>query len=80
MHTRLWTAKESVMKFFGKGLSLGAENISLYTEDCRPVAAVCSGKKLHLWNTSHEDYEITICSEQNVFPDDINFMSLDKLV
>ena len=65
IYTRMWTAKESVMKKTGGGLSVGAKNISLDIIEERPVSASVSGieGEFILHNFSDGDYEITVCSE-----------------
>lgn len=39
--TRLWTVKESVMKYFGTGISLGAKNIHVNMTE--PITVTCEG-------------------------------------
>ena len=39
--TRLWTIKESVMKYFGAGISIGAKNIHVNIGD--PITVTCDG-------------------------------------
>lgn len=81
VYTRMWTAKESIMKKTGEGLSLGAENISLDTEGDRPVSAslIGTGDRFFLHNMSYEEYELTVCSEYGYFAE-IEFCELKKMM
>ena len=65
---RLWTIKESVMKYLGTGLSLGPERISIRLDG--PLAASCEEYDLSGVRFTEFDFEkrhITVCSEHKVF-------------
>jgi len=65
---RLWTVKESVMKYLGTGLSLGPERISIRLDG--PLAASCEEYDLSGVRFTEFDFEkrhITVCSEHKVF-------------
>ncbi len=72
LYTRLWTMKESIMKFYGTGISMNPKNIVFNLEktgfDDPPV---CYNEKaledLHITHFQHDDYHISICSKDKGF-------------
>lgn len=76
--TKLWTAKESVMKYFGTGIGLEPKRICINMK--KPVRVQCEGydtNQLRLTFYKHDDYYITICSEYEDFaskPEWINLL------
>ena len=67
-YTRLWTAKESIMKHSGQGISLDPKKIELFRDDNHPgrLSAIaekydCTG--LTLFFLSEGDYQISLCSK-----------------
>ncbi len=67
LFTRLWTIKESVMKYFGTGLSLEPKEIYI---DMRGVNAFCEKYNcgnIYFAEYSVEEYVITACSEYKDF-------------
>lgn len=70
--TEMWTIKESVMKFFGTGLSLGTNNISIYMNS--PIRGICQGfdvSHLHFTQYSIPGYALTVCSEYEHFTNEL---------
>lgn len=66
--TFLWTVKESIMKYFGTGLSLDPKKIHIDLSD--PVSAVCDEydcRSLHFTKYDLEGYALTVCSESEQF-------------
>jgi 4'-phosphopantetheinyl transferase len=65
---RLWTIKESVMKWFGLGLSLMPEYIDVLMDDEIKVTILdhpdlnSKAGTLHFSTYRHDDYHITVCS------------------
>ncbi len=65
---RLWTVKESVMKYLGAGLGLDPGKIDISLDD--PVSARCERYDLSGVKFTEFDFEkrhITVCSEHKVF-------------
>ena len=69
VYTRLWTVKESIMKYSGKGISLGPKNILLRAENgkIKASSAACDCEALNLIPFEYDDYQITVCSEYEEF-------------
>ena len=69
VYTRLWTVKESIMKYSGKGISLSPKNILLRLEDgkIKASSAACDCEALNLMPYEIDDYQITVCSEYEDF-------------
>lgn len=64
-YTGLWTMKESLMKYNGKGISMNPKKIVI-EDGC----ASYEGKKLenlHFTRFEYEDYHISVCSEYGDF-------------
>ena len=69
VYTRLWTVKESIMKYSGKGITLGPKNILLRAENgkIKASSAACDCEALSLIPFEYDDYQITVCSEYEEF-------------
>lgn len=70
-YTELWTIKESIMKYYGSGLSL--DPIGIYVNMCRPLKALCKNyhtEGLHFTEYNINGYALTVCSEYNQFTND----------
>ena len=69
VYTRLWTVKESIMKYSGKGISLSPKSILLRLEDgkIKASSAACDCEALNLMPYEIDDYQITVCSEYEDF-------------
>ncbi len=69
VYTRLWTVKESIMKYSGMGISLSPKNILLRLENgkIKASSAACDCEALNLLPYEIDDYQITICSEYEDF-------------
>ncbi|WP_026518126.1 4'-phosphopantetheinyl transferase family protein [Butyrivibrio sp. MC2021] len=71
LYTGMWTAKESVMKFFGIGLGMDPVKIHLeMNEDMQCLKATarehdCSGLFIHRYELG--DYQISVCSEYETY-------------
>ncbi len=68
LYTRLWTMKESIMKYSGKGISMSPKNIFVNLEKGKEISY--KGEKLKdLFLTSFEykDHQISVCSEYGEF-------------
>ena len=72
LYTGLWTAKESVMKYFGTGLSMDPAKIHMELGKIRDNSSIksmtvssekvdCSGITIQCYEL--EDYRISVCSE-----------------
>ena len=68
-YTRLWTVKESIMKYSGLGITLEPKMIEIYSDDSRPGTLLaksdsydCTG--LQLFCFARGDYQITVCSRK----------------
>ena len=72
--TLLWTIKESIMKYLGTGIGLGARSITLDRNE--PISAVCDSHDISgLSFTTFETYEhmITVCSSYPDFVHEIEW-------
>ncbi len=68
LYTRLWTMKESIMKYSGKGISMSPKNIFVNLEKGKEISY--KGEKLKdLFLTSFEykDHQISVCSGNGEF-------------
>ncbi len=80
---RLWTIKESVMKWYGLGLGLMPENIDITMGD--DISVSVSGhpelstpaEELRITTYRHEDYRITVCSTYESFTESITWIDLN---
>ena len=75
--TLLWTVKESIMKYFGTGLSLEPKKI--YVDMSGGISAVCDEYdcgKLCFTTYAAEGHSFTVCSENKVFADKYETMVL----
>lgn len=75
LYTKLWTIKESIMKYYGKGLSMDPRKIFVDLENGYKVYH--DGKKLDgLFFTQYEymGYHIAVCSEYENFSDEIGLL------
>ncbi|HRR76180.1 MAG TPA: 4'-phosphopantetheinyl transferase superfamily protein [Ruminococcus sp.] len=76
--TVMWTVKESIMKFFGTGLSLEPNKISLDMNG--DISAVCQdfdASPLHFTQYSVPGYALTVCSEYEHFTNDLIWLNKD---
>ena len=67
-YTALWTMKESLMKNWGTGISLGPKKICMDMNE--PIRAQCEeypSEKLFFTWFAIEDYQLTVCSEYKGF-------------
>ncbi len=67
-YTRLWTCKESVMKFYGKGLSLDPKKIHLREDEAvkNLMRARCpepGSERFFLHSFETDAYQLTVCTE-----------------
>ena len=72
LFTALWTAKESIMKFYGKGISMEPKKIHLAMDfeggfTIRNIEGDYDYSKLVLARKNIDDYQITICSKGDTF-------------
>ena len=75
LYTKLWTIKESIMKYYGKGLSMDPRKIFVDMED--GYKAYHDGKLLeNIFFTQYEcmGYHIAVCSEYERFSDEIGIL------
>ena len=77
--TQLWTVKESVMKYYGRGLSLLPTDIRICSADPLRVQCEYDGSSA-LSFTRYEvpGYEMTVCSAFESFTDDVQWFRLLK--
>ncbi len=74
-YTRLWTIKESLMKYWGAGLSLEPKNIRIDLKE--PVRAFAEGydcTELRFTGYRTRGYTVTVCSEYAPFTEDVEWM------
>lgn len=77
--SELWTIKESIMKFFGTGLSLEPDKITV--DLTRPISAVCQGfdaSELKFTQYPAEGYALTVCSEYENFTEAPEWLFSEK--
>lgn len=76
LFTRLWTMKESIMKYYGKGISMGPKNIYVDLKDDLKVYYDGEYKKdIFLSPYSYKDYQICVCSGYAEFAEEIEMFS-----
>lgn len=73
-YTKLWTMKESFMKYLGEGILLAPKTIHIDLARNR----IKNNNKVYLTNIILEDYSLTICSEYEDFPKYIENIHLIK--
>lgn len=76
-YTKLWTIKESVMKYYGTGLSLEPQKITINSED--PIKVSCEEfdtSALYFKQYEIPGYFITVCSEYPVFSECIEWINI----
>ncbi len=77
----LWTVKESVMKWFGMGLSLMPEYIDILMDDEIKVTILdhpdlnSQAGTLHFSTYRHDDYHITVCSSYENYAGQITWIN-----
>ena len=67
-YTALWTMKESLMKYWGTGISLGPKKICMDLNE--PIRARCEefpSEKLFFTWVAIGDYQLTVCSDYQDF-------------
>ncbi len=75
LYTKLWTMKESVMKYYGKGLSMDPRSIFIDVENgCKVYHEGKLLENIFLTEYEHEDFCITVCSEYKSFSDNIIYI------
>lgn len=77
---RMWTIKESYMKFLGTGLSLAPSRVDVNLEDF-PLSVSLDGKKQNTYFKEYDvgiDYKLTVCSGRNDFAPNITVIRLDR--
>lgn len=69
IYTKLWTVKESIMKHSGRGISFAPKNICLSLKEgkIKASSAEYDCEALYLLPIEIDDYQITICSEDDQF-------------
>lgn len=68
---KIWTVKESFSKNLGLGLSLDFKNFSV---DLLKPYILFNSKKFHYSILTYENYIISICSENEMLPNEINWL------
>lgn len=73
---RLWTIKESYVKMYGKGLSMGLKNFEVNLE--KEVSIIKNGTKeeCHIREYELEEYRISVCAEEEFFEDKLGIIEL----
>ena len=74
--TRMWTIKESIMKYLGTGIGLGAKSITLDMNE--PISAVCDSHDIsQLCFTAFEtdEHMLTVCSPYSDFVKEIEWFN-----
>ncbi len=76
LFTSLWTKKESIMKYYGKGITMGPKSIFVDALNCDKVYYENSPKEdIHLFTYTYKDYQICVCSGQPEFPAEIELLT-----
>lgn len=77
LYTRLWTSKESLMKYLGTGLSLDPKKIQfdLKKNECIKCDEL-NNKQVYFTQYDMEDYSISICSEYGDFTKELTWRNL----
>lgn len=81
MFTKLWTMKESLMKYDGTGLSMGPSSIIIDMEN--ESFSLKKGVKFeNVFFTSYEllDYQVSVCSEYDCFSEQIKIYRGEELL
>lgn len=76
--TKLWTVKESTMKYFGTGLTLAPKEITIDMSGSE-IKAACSRFDLSALSFTvirHNNYFVTACSGYKEFSDKLRFITL----
>ena len=69
LYTRLWTMKESIMKYYGEGLALEPKDIHIGRGgQIIGVKGHPDARHLHISGISTAETELSVCSEYEVFP------------
>lgn len=77
---RLWTCKESVTKWIGKGIAYPFVNFSAMEGLQVRNSISIEGKKLYLKSFLIEDYAVSLCTEASAFPREIKRMTWNILM
>ncbi len=75
LYTKMWTIKESVMKYFGIGLSMNPQKILITMGDTIHVdyeGMDCG--QLNFFSYDYDEIKLTICSKYNNFTKSITFL------
>lgn len=76
LFTSLWTMKESIMKYYGKGIAMGPKNI--FIDQGKDLTVYYDGepkKDIHLCTYTYKDYQICVCSDRIPFAESIEMFS-----
>lgn len=76
---QLWTRKESVTKWMGKGIAYPFDSFSVMDGLRNRNIIVIESKKLFLKSLQMEDYMISLCNERGNFPQEIKKINWDIL-
>lgn len=68
---KMWTRKEALLKCMGDGFHRGAKSV-----DVRGRLFCENGKNYYMKQYSFSDYEVSLCSLENDFPNTIEFLTL----
>ena len=73
---RIWTLKESYMKYSGKGFSQGLTSFEICIEN--GISVIDNGRKQNLYFREYEikGYKIAVCAEKNEFSEKIHSINL----
>ncbi len=77
---QLWTAKESVTKWMGKGIGYPFYGFSVMDGQHIKNAIILEGKTLFLKSLPMEDYIISLCSEEGKFPREMRKIDWNILI
>ena len=77
LFTSLWTMKESIMKYYGKGITMGPKNIYVDLEGEQKIYYDKEPKNdIHLSTYTVNDYQICVCSRYSEFVQCIEMLDL----
>lgn len=73
--TELWTLKESIMKYYGIGISLEPDNISIsYGDEVRAEVNGFDSSGLRFTQYPLQGYALTVCSEYENFTSEVEWL------
>ena len=73
---RMWTIKESYVKYTGEGMKLGLDNFDIRISQDIQIYRDAELCKCHIKEYNLPDYKLTVCASENEFSDEVNIVVL----